>query len=171
MSSTFSRARAGSAYLSEMTSPCSVILIWPSTDPHGSATSASYVGPPPRPTEPPRPWNKRSFTPCFIATSRRVRCARWISHCDVAIPASLFESEYPSMTSCRLPRSSTIFLYVGSERSFSRISPAARSSATVSSSGAKPIFATFLSISTRPASLPSTAAAMRSSAPFVIETM
>ena len=40
-SSTFSRASEGSAYLSLITSPCSVIFIWPSIDPHGKAISAS----------------------------------------------------------------------------------------------------------------------------------
>ena len=93
VNSIFSLASDASAYLSLMTSPCSVIFIAPSTDPHGSAMSASYVGPPPRPTDPPRPWNKQSFTPCFLATSRKDLCARWISHWLVAIPASLFESE------------------------------------------------------------------------------
>ena len=171
VSSTFSRARAGSEYLSLITSPCSVNLISPSIDPQGRATRASYVGPPPRPTEPPRPWNRRKRTPCFTATSRNLRCARWISHWLVAIPASLFESEYPSMTSCISPRSATTFLYVGFESSFSRMSPAARSSATVSSSGAKPILATPALISTSPANFPRTVDAMRSSAPFVIETI
>jgi hypothetical protein len=49
--------------LSLITSPCSVIFTSPSTVPKGSAMIASYVGPPPRPTEPPRPWKKRRRTP------------------------------------------------------------------------------------------------------------
>ena len=49
VSSRFSRASAGSEYLSEMTSPCSVTLISPSSVPHGWARIASCVGPPPRP--------------------------------------------------------------------------------------------------------------------------
>ena len=38
---------------SATTSPCSVILMVPSTVPHGCARIASAVGPPPRPTVPP----------------------------------------------------------------------------------------------------------------------
>ena len=56
-------ASAGVPYLSEMTSPCSVILMAPCTAPYGSARIASAVGPPPRPTVPPRPWKKRRPTP------------------------------------------------------------------------------------------------------------
>ena len=92
VSSRFSLARVGSAYLSEITSPCSVTLISPSSVPQGWARIASWVGPPPRPTVPPRPWNSRSRTPCRCATSRSLRWARWISHWLVAMPASLLES-------------------------------------------------------------------------------
>src|SRR4051812_46312578 len=74
-----------------ITSPCSGILTWPSTVPDGSAMIASYVGPPPRPTEPPRPWKNVSRTPCRRATSRVRRCACWICHCEVAMPPALFE--------------------------------------------------------------------------------
>ena len=84
---------AGSVYLSEMTSPCSVTLIAPSSVPYGWARIASWVGPPPRPTVPPRPWKSRSRTPCRAATSRSARCARWIDHWVVVMPASLLESE------------------------------------------------------------------------------
>ncbi|CAM5373076.1 hypothetical protein SBADM41S_11215 [Streptomyces badius] len=63
VSSRFSRASAGMRYLSEMTSPCSVTLISPSSVPHGWARIASCEGPPPRPTVPPRPWKRRSRTP------------------------------------------------------------------------------------------------------------
>ena len=86
-------ASAGSEYLSEIVSPCSVSFIVASTVPNGVAITASPAGPPPRPTDPPRPWNSRSRTPCLAATSRSWRCARWICHCEVVIPASLFESE------------------------------------------------------------------------------
>ena len=72
-----------------MTSPCSVTLISPSSVPHGWARIASWVGPPPRPTVPPRPWKSRSRTPCRPATSRSARWARWISHCDVVMPGVL----------------------------------------------------------------------------------
>ena len=57
------RARPGRRYLSEITSPCSVSLISPSSVPHGCARIASWVGPPPRPIVPPRPWKRRSRTP------------------------------------------------------------------------------------------------------------
>ena len=91
--SRLSSARLGSEYLSEMTSPCSVTFMTASTTPYGCAAIASPAGPPPRPTEPPRPWNSRSRTPCLAATSRSWRCARWISHWLVVMPAPLFESE------------------------------------------------------------------------------
>ena len=61
--SRLSRARLASAYLSETTSPCSVSFIAPSSTPYGDACTASPAGPPPRPTEPPRPWKRRSRTP------------------------------------------------------------------------------------------------------------
>ena len=48
-------AISGRLYLPEMTSPCSVVLIRPETVPGGWARIASCVGPPPRPTVPPRP--------------------------------------------------------------------------------------------------------------------
>ena len=63
VSSRFSRARAGSPYLSLMTSPCSVTLMAPSRVPAGSDKMASWVGPPPRPTVPPRPWKNVTRTP------------------------------------------------------------------------------------------------------------
>ena len=62
------RASSGSRYLSETTSPCSVILIVPWRVPNGWASIALPVGPPPRPTVPPLPWNNRRVTPCWVAT-------------------------------------------------------------------------------------------------------
>ena len=47
-----------------MTSPCSVSLSRPSTDPGAPPTIARLAGPPPRPIAPPRPWNSVSSTPC-----------------------------------------------------------------------------------------------------------
>ena len=91
--SRLSCANAGSEYLSEIVSPCSVSFIVALTVPKGVAMTASPAGPPPRPTDPPRPWNSRSRIPCRAATSRSCRCARWICHCEVVIPASLLESE------------------------------------------------------------------------------
>ena len=58
------RAADGWLYLAATISPCSVIRSCPSTEPGGWARIASYAGPPPRPTVPPRPWNRRRRTPC-----------------------------------------------------------------------------------------------------------
>jgi hypothetical protein len=68
--SRLSCARAGSEYLSEIVSPCSVSFMEALTVPNGVAKTASPAGPPPRPTDPPRPWNSRSRTPWRAATSR-----------------------------------------------------------------------------------------------------
>ena len=46
-----------------MTSPCSVSLSRPSTEPGAWPRIARLVGPPPRPMAPPRPWNSVSSTP------------------------------------------------------------------------------------------------------------
>ena len=67
ISSRFHSARTGSAYFQLRTSPCSVMRIWPEKHPGGWARMAACVGPPPRPTVPPRPWNRRSFTPNSFA--------------------------------------------------------------------------------------------------------
>ena len=69
VSSRLSRASGASAYLSLITSPCSVSLTPPSRLAGGSARIASWVGPPPRPTVPPRPWKKTARTPWRWATS------------------------------------------------------------------------------------------------------
>ena len=82
-SSRFSRARAGSRYLSLMTSPCSVNLISPSRTPLGWATMASYVGPPPRPTEPPRPWNSCMPTPACSNTG--LSAVEALDNCQVEV--------------------------------------------------------------------------------------
>ncbi len=50
----------GCPYLAKMTSPCSVTLNRPSTDPGAWASTARQAGPPPRPSAPPRPWNRVS---------------------------------------------------------------------------------------------------------------
>src|SRR5881397_2324926 len=60
---------------------------------------ARPVGAPPRLTEPPRPWKKAIGTP--HSRPRRVRRS-WVlasSQLDERKPPSLFESEYPIMTS------------------------------------------------------------------------
>ena len=46
-----------------MTSPCSVSFSRPSTEPGAWPRIARFVGPPPRPSAPPRPWNSVSSTP------------------------------------------------------------------------------------------------------------
>jgi hypothetical protein len=75
------------------TSPCSVMRISPLKLSSGCAKMARCVGPPPRPTVPPRPWNRRSVTPHSRATSCRARCAFQISQVLAIMPPSLFESE------------------------------------------------------------------------------
>ena len=45
-----------------MTSPCSVTLNRPSTEPGAWASTARPAGPPPRPSAPPRPWKRVSRT-------------------------------------------------------------------------------------------------------------
>ncbi len=62
-------AISGTAYLAVSTSPCSVIFRRPRTVPGGSARIAPLVGPPPRPTAPPRPWKKHQLTPWRLSTS------------------------------------------------------------------------------------------------------
>ena len=70
------RPSSGSEYLLAMISPCSVTRRPPVTLPAGCARIASYDGPPPRPTVPPRPWNRRSLTPCAANASTRCISAR-----------------------------------------------------------------------------------------------
>ncbi len=62
-------AISGTEYLAVSTSPCSVIFSRPSTVPGGSARIAPLVGPPPRPTAPPRPWKNTQLAPCSRSTS------------------------------------------------------------------------------------------------------
>src|SRR6202142_1314999 len=50
-----------------MTSPCSVTLKRPSTDPGAWLSTARFAGPPPRPSAPPRPWNSVKVMPCRFA--------------------------------------------------------------------------------------------------------
>ncbi len=81
-------------------SPCSVILMPPCTVPGGSAVSARATGdPPPRPTVPPRPWNRVHDTPASAQARATSSCTRYRAHADGSSPASLAESEYPSITS------------------------------------------------------------------------
>ena len=93
ISSKFHSASTASAYFQLRTSPCSVMRMRPEKQPSGCARIAECVGPPPRPTVPPRPWKSRSFTPHSCATLCRSRCALYNSQVLVSIPPSLLESE------------------------------------------------------------------------------
>ena len=62
-----------------MTSPCSVSLRRPSTEPGAWPRIARLVGPPPRPIAPPRPWNSVSSTPRG-AGHRRERALGPVEH-------------------------------------------------------------------------------------------
>ena len=143
VSSRFSRASAGSAYLSEMTSPCSVTLISPSRVPHGWARIASWVGPPPRPTVPPRPWKSRSRTPCRAATSRSaplgpVDLPLRGGDAGVLVGVGVAEHDLLHVAAQRHePRGTT-----GRPAARRARGRPARSSSTVSSSGTKPSRAT-----------------------------
>ena len=91
--SRFRRANPGRPYLKAIVSPCSVTLSRPSTACGGWARIAAYVGPPPRPALPPRPWKTVSSTPRSPASQASRSCARKISHWAVTTPPSLPESE------------------------------------------------------------------------------
>mmetsp|Transcript_74803 Transcript_74803/g.200520 ORF Transcript_74803/g.200520 Transcript_74803/m.200520 type:complete len:220 (+) Transcript_74803:685-1344(+) len=58
-----------------ITSPCTVTRIQPCTDPAGCDSVARYCGPPPLPTEPPRPWNRLSLMPYRMDNSTSASCA------------------------------------------------------------------------------------------------
>ena len=64
VSSSSRWAISATEYLAASTSPCSVIFSRPATVPGGWARIATFVGPPPRPSAPPRPWKKTQRTPC-----------------------------------------------------------------------------------------------------------
>ena len=87
------------ANFDETTSPCSVTRMWPSMVPAGCAAMARPVGAPPRLTEPPRPWKKLIETPASRPMRISRRCASNSSKLAQKKPPSLFESEYPSITS------------------------------------------------------------------------
>src|SRR6476646_3753915 len=60
-----------------MTSPCSVSLRRASTEPGACPRIARFVGPPPRPSAPPRPWNRVRSTPRSRAALARLAWAWW----------------------------------------------------------------------------------------------
>mmetsp|Transcript_2993 Transcript_2993/g.10136 ORF Transcript_2993/g.10136 Transcript_2993/m.10136 type:complete len:255 (-) Transcript_2993:333-1097(-) len=80
-------------------SPCSVTRRRPSTDPGGCDWMARYMGPPPRPTDPPRPWKRVSATPNSLHTFTISCCDLKSAQLAARRPASFPESEYPSITS------------------------------------------------------------------------
>ena len=93
---TCSRCRspiAGLPYRAKITSPCSVTLSRPSTEPGAWASTARPAGPPPRPIAPPRPWNRVSFTSCSAAHAASSACASNSRSVAEAGPSSLAESE------------------------------------------------------------------------------
>src|SRR5258708_37684360 len=88
---------AGFEYRAKTTSPCSVTLKWPAIEPGAWARIARFAGPPPRPSAPPRPWNRVNRTPRLAA--QRTSCA-WASYkarlADPG-PTSLVDPEGPGV--------------------------------------------------------------------------
>jgi hypothetical protein len=76
VSSSSRWAISATAYLAASTSPCSVIFSRPPTVPGGSARIATFVGPPPRPSDPPRPWKKTHEASWRRRTAAVRSCAR-----------------------------------------------------------------------------------------------
>jgi hypothetical protein len=52
-----------------------------------------YVGPPPRPMLPPRPWNKVTLIPNPFQAATTSSCALYSSYAAVKRPESFLESE------------------------------------------------------------------------------
>src|SRR6266550_788487 len=123
------------AYLKDTTSPCSVRRSRPWIEPLGWAAMARPVGAPPRLTEPPRPWKKAIGTP----HARPSRVSRsWVlasSQLDERKPPSLFESEYPIITSNTPPWARTLRRTSGTCSRSRTISGARRRSSMDSNSG------------------------------------
>src|SRR5699024_8237497 len=89
----FCAATSGKPYLKRITSPCSVVRKRPATEPGGCDSIASWAGPPPRPTVPPRPWNNSSSICCCSHTATSSSWARYCDHAAAVVPASFAESE------------------------------------------------------------------------------
>ncbi len=83
MASRFAAALSGVPYLAAITSPCSVMRRRPCTVPAGCAQMAANAGPPPRPTEPPRPWKICMATPTSSNTAASARVAWLRLHTEV----------------------------------------------------------------------------------------
>lgn len=88
------KQRCSSPNECSITSPCTVTRSEPWMVSGGWERMAKWVGPPPLPTVPPRPWNMVSFTPNFWATFTRSSWDLYICHAAERRPASLPESEY-----------------------------------------------------------------------------
>ena len=86
-------AMAGSPNLACTISPCSVMRRLPCTLPGGWLWIARCIGPPPRPMEPPRPWNSVSRTPCALHTATISSWQVYSAQAAARRPASLPESE------------------------------------------------------------------------------
>ncbi|MNZ77048.1 hypothetical protein D3C78_955730 [compost metagenome] len=84
---------SGRPNLKRIISPCSVTRRPPFRLPGGCDSSAACAGAPPRPIEPPRPWNNVSATPAFSQVLISASCARYCAHEAAITPASFAESE------------------------------------------------------------------------------
>ena len=87
------RAITGWPYRAKITSPCSVTLNRSATEPGAWASTARPVGPPPRPSAPPRPWNMVSRMSLASAQAAISACASNSRRVALAGPSSLAESE------------------------------------------------------------------------------
>ncbi len=92
-SSRLRTARPGSPNFAWIISPCSVTRRRPATLPGGCARMAWWVGPPPRPTVPPRPWKSVTFTPWRSHAATMSSWPRYSAQAAASRPASLAESE------------------------------------------------------------------------------
>mmetsp|Transcript_27040 Transcript_27040/g.80187 ORF Transcript_27040/g.80187 Transcript_27040/m.80187 type:complete len:273 (+) Transcript_27040:681-1499(+) len=91
--SSVRKQTSGSPNCCSMISPCTVTRSVPSIVPAGCERIAMCVGPPPRPTVPPRPWNSTSLILYSCATATSFSCASKSAHAAARRPASLPESE------------------------------------------------------------------------------
>lgn len=75
---------SGRPYLKRIISPCSVTRRPPFRLHGGCDSSAAWAGAPPRPMEPPRPWNNVSSIPAFSQVLINASCA-W--YCAQKLPS------------------------------------------------------------------------------------
>mmetsp|Transcript_16328 Transcript_16328/g.48948 ORF Transcript_16328/g.48948 Transcript_16328/m.48948 type:complete len:226 (-) Transcript_16328:2068-2745(-) len=87
------KAASSSPNCCSSTSPCTVTRMLPLMVLGGCDRMARWVGPPPRPTVPPRPWNRVSFTLNSLATLTRDSCTSYSPQAAAMRPASLPLSE------------------------------------------------------------------------------